>query len=717
MWWGGRGQSFNIAPQKEQPEMGLSGPKSDTGNRMPEPSSHQVGGCLASCCLPGEKVLAWAPGLRKGRELELPGTLICTNFRVTFQPCGWQPNQDTPLSSEYDFALLNIGRLEAVSGLSRVQLLRPGSQLKFIPEEILIHGRDFRLLRVGFESRGLESQAFQVTMAIVQARAQSSQTQQYRGITLSKAGKVSGSRKPPIPLLETLEDWEAERKKQGASGWRVSTVNERFDIATSLSGYFCVPKRILDSEVRRAFAHFHQGRGPRLSWHHPGGSDLLRCGDFYVASDPNKDDVRAVESMLQAGHSDVVLVDAMDDMPSLADTQLAHLKLRALCLPGLDLDPDLFVLLDPSLLDSSVAEDKWLSALEGTRWLDYVRSCLRKASDISVLVTSRVRSVVLQEHGDRDFNGLLSSLVQLLLAPEARTLFGFQSLVQREWVAAGHPFLTRLGETGAGEEAPVFPLFLDCVWQLLQQFPAEFEFSEFFLLALHDSIRVPDTLTFLRNTPWERGKKSGQFNSYTQVYTPEYGQSLAGSSVNLQLSVWDWDLRYSKEQISQFLNPGYNPEHRPDSWLPRQQASFMVPGRPSSVWLFSRGALTALNRLCPWQDSPSLLAVSSHWLPRPARSSESLADQEWGLPSHWGACPLPPGLLLPGYLGPQIRFWRRCYLRGRPEAQMGSSALTISGLQDELSCLQELLRKLTPRISPEDHCKKRDPNTILSQIR
>ncbi|XP_063138652.1 myotubularin-related protein 11 isoform X6 [Rattus norvegicus] len=536
-------------------------------------------------------------------------------------------------------------------------------------------------------------------MAIIQARAQSSQVQQYRGITLSKAGKVSGSRKPPIPLLETLEDWETERKKQGARGWRVSMVNERFDVATSLSGYFWVPNRILDSEVRRAFAHFHQGRGPRLSWHHPGGSDLLRCAGFYIASDPNKEDIRAVELMLQAGHSDVVLVDTMDEMPSLADVQLAHLKLRALCLP-----------------DSSVAEDKWLSALEGTRWLDYVRSCLRKASDISVLVTSRVRSVVLQERGDRDFNGLLSSLVQLLLAPEARTLFGFQSLVQREWVAAGHPFLTRLGETGASEEAPVLPLFLDCAWQLLQQFPAEFEFSEFFLLALHDSIRVPDTLTFLRNTPWERGKKSGQFNSYTQVYTPEYSQPLAGSPANLHLSVWDWDLRYSKEQISQFLNPGYDPEHCPDSGLPRQQPSLMVPGSPSSMWLFSRGALTPLNQLCPWQDSTSLLTVSSHWLPRPARSSESLADQEWGLPSHWGACPLPPGLLLPGYLGPQIRFWKRCYLRGRPEVQIGSSALTISGLQDELSHLQELLRKWTPRISPEDHSKKRDPNTILSQI-
>ncbi|KAM6218022.1 myotubularin-related protein 11 isoform 2-T2 [Rhynchocyon petersi] len=686
MWWGGRGQSFNIAPQKEEPEMGV---RREPGSRMPEPRSNQLGSCLASGCLPGEQILAWAPGVRKGLEPELPGTLICTNLRLTFQPRGWQRSQDTPLSSEYDFALLNIGRLEAVNGPSRVQLLRPGSLLKFIPDEILIHGRDFRLLRVGFETGGLEPQAFQVTMAIVQARAQSNQAQQYSGLTLSKPGQSSDPKKTPVPLLETLEDWEAEREKQGARGWRVSTVNERFDLATSLPRYFWVPSRTLDSEVRRAFAHFHQGRGPRLSWHHPGGSDLLRCSGFYAASDPSKEDIRAMESMLQAGHSEVVLVDTTDELPSLTDVQLAHLRLRALCLP-----------------DSSVAEDKWLSALEGTRWLDCVRSCLRKASDISVLVTSRVRAVVLQERGDRDFNGLLSSLVQLLSAREARTLVGFQSLVQREWVAAGHPFLTRLGGTGANEEGPVFLLFLDCVWQLLQQFPAEFEFSEFFLLALHDSVRVPDTLTFLRDTPWERGKQSGQFNSYTQVYTPGHPQPPTENSVHQQLSVWDWDLRYSSEQILQFHNPAYDSEYCPDSWLPSQQSSCMVPGPPSSVWFFSRGVLAPLNQLCPWRDSPSLLAISSRWLPRPAVSNESLADQEWGLPSHWGACPLPPGLLLPGYLGPQIKLWRRCYLRGRPEVQMGLSAPTITGLQDELSHLQELLRKWTPRRSPEDYSKK-----------
>ena len=110
----------------------------------------------------------------------------------------------------------------------------------------------------------------------------------------------------------------------------------------------------------------------------------------------------------------------------------------------------------------------------------------------------------------------------------------------------------------------------------------------------------------------------------TQIYTAGYSHPLSGNSINPQLSVWDWNLCYSSEQILQFHNRGYDPEHCPDSWLPRQQPSFMVPELPSSAWLFSRGALTPLNQLRLWWDRPSLLPVSSHWLPWPAVSSESL---------------------------------------------------------------------------------------------
>lgn len=158
-----------------------------------------------------------------------------------------------------------------------------------------------------------------------------------------------------------------------------------------------------------------------------------------------------------------------------------------------------------------------------------------------------------------------------------------------------------------------------------------------------------------------------------------------------QLSVWDWNLYYSSEQILQFHNRGYDPEHCPDSWLPRQQASFMVPGLPSFVWLFfSRGVLTPLNQLCPW-DGHSLLPASSRWLPRPAISSESLVDQDWGAPLMLGTH--TPRAVAAWMSVTQIRLWRRYYLRGRPDVQMGLSAPTVSGLQDELSHLPGVIKK------------------------
>lgn len=44
-------------------------------------------------------------------------------------------------------------------------------------------------------------------------------------------------------------------------------------------------------------------------------------------------------------------------------------------------------------------------------------------------------------------SALISSLVQLLLDPQVRTLRGFHSLIQKEWVALGHSFCLRLGHT------------------------------------------------------------------------------------------------------------------------------------------------------------------------------------------------------------------------------------------------------------------------------
>lgn len=44
-------------------------------------------------------------------------------------------------------------------------------------------------------------------------------------------------------------------------------------------------------------------------------------------------------------------------------------------------------------------------------------------------------------------------------------------------------------------------LFLDCVWQIMNQYPAAFEFTETYLTVLSDSMWIPLFSTFLFNSP------------------------------------------------------------------------------------------------------------------------------------------------------------------------------------------------------------------------
>ncbi len=70
----------------------------------------------------------------------------------------------------------------------------------------------------------------------------------------------------------------------------------------------------------------------------------------------------------------------------------------------------------------------------------------------------------------------------------------FQALVEREWLQAGYPFqkrhsrgcfsTTNTGRTKAN--GATFLLFLDCVWQIQNQFLCSFEFSPSLLILLFE---------------------------------------------------------------------------------------------------------------------------------------------------------------------------------------------------------------------------------------
>jgi len=48
-----------------------------------------------------------------------------------------------------------------------------------------------------------------------------------------------------------------------------------------------------------------------------------------------------------------------------------------------------------------------------------------------------------------DMSAVVSSLVQLILDGQCRTVNGFQDLIDREWIALGHPWLSRYSASSA----------------------------------------------------------------------------------------------------------------------------------------------------------------------------------------------------------------------------------------------------------------------------
>ncbi|XP_044305175.1 myotubularin-related protein 11 isoform X1 [Varanus komodoensis] len=654
--------------------------------------------CQALQCIPGEYIQEVAGHVRKrvsSRDGEgyIQGTLYCTNLRVAFLPSPSPSTEDCScrpfMHSDYDVAFPCIGRLVAVNSFTKAKVLTRSSTLKFIPEELIICCRDFRVLRFRFHESGLEPQAFRVTMAIAQAQEGSSWDRCYENAVLKNLENSQLNRQKgepegefPVLLFETFGDWEKELMRLGATGWRVSPVNERFDMCTSLPKYLWVPSRFLDNELKRAFVHFNERRIPRLCWHHPGGSDLLRAASFHAESDPEKEDLRSVETLMLAGHSQCVIVEAAADLPSPPEIQQAYSRLWNLCL---------------CLADSSAAtsDEKWLSSLEGTRWLDHVRACLKKASEVAMLLAERSRSVILQESDDRDLNCLLASLVQVLSDPHMRTISGFQSLVQKEWVAAGHPFLQRLNplQKNDRDESPVFLLFLDCIWQLLQQFPQSFEFTEAYLVALHDSTYVPFSSTFLFNCQWERGRKNQLQNRFlNQLYTPINGwreticleilqngvypvQDVEGAHLP---TTWEWPLRYTPRQRAQFCNPCHSGGSRGalnGNFLTANSDKMeKTPLGKCSLFVFAKGSLTLQTHYFPWKNG-SLSKKGCWW----AQPSEGPAEQEKPLARKSSDCLLyyKGLLLLPSHAGPLISLWKRCYLRGDPEVQVKTNRAVV----------------------------------------
>eukprot|EP00606_Chrysophyceae_sp_TOSAG23-5_P000451 GSChrysophyteH2.ASY1.ANO1.764.1 assembled CDS len=164
------------------------------------------------------------------------------------------------------------------------------------------------------------------------------------------------------------------------------------------------------------------------------------------------------------------------------------------------------LLMAPSPAGGDVSFGK---AFEDTGWLTHVRLVIKASYDSATFLHRGEPVLVHCSHG-WDRTAQVCALGQVFIDPFYRTMEGFKVLVEKDWFSFGHAFGMRCahGQDKATRQedqvTPIFLQFLDCMWQLIRQYPQYFEFNSRYILTLADHIYSGRFGTFLFSSDAER---------------------------------------------------------------------------------------------------------------------------------------------------------------------------------------------------------------------
>ncbi|RIB20572.1 protein-tyrosine phosphatase-like protein [Gigaspora rosea] len=372
------------------------------------------------------------------------------------------------------------------------------------------------------------------------------------------------------------------------SSWRFSSVNQDYTFCETYPHTLVVPAKISDNVLNHASKFRSKNRIPVLSYlHWQNKASITRSSQPMVGLKKNRSiqDEKLIEAIFQSNDPTLppglqsvfgstqtnLIVDARPTANAIANAAIGagteNMENYKNCdrkFMGIDnihvMRESLAKLVEVMQTADAQCLPIKKQNLDRSNWLKHIASLLESSLIIIKNVHIASSHVLIHCSDGWDRTAQLTSISILCLDPYYRTFRGFQVLVEKEWVSFGHKFTERSGHlsdekyfinsvnTNAANTAfntvqskfynqphvreisPVFQQFLDCVFQLLTQFPTRFEFNEKFLIELHYHCYSCQFGTFLCNSEKERM----DYNVTAETY-----------------SVWD----YFNSNKSEFLNP------------------------------------------------------------------------------------------------------------------------------------------------------------------
>ncbi|XP_074063480.1 phosphatidylinositol-3,5-bisphosphate 3-phosphatase MTMR8 isoform X2 [Macrotis lagotis] len=286
--------------------------------------------------------------------------------------------------------------------------------------------------------------------------------------------------------------------------WEITDVNKNYEICSTYPPEIIIPKMVSNAIVVGCSKFRSRGRIPVLSYFYKeNNAAICRCSQPLSGFGSRcLEDEQMLEAISQANPKSqfIYVVDTRPKLNAIAnraagkgyenEDNYANIRFRFIGIENIHvMRGSLQKLLEVCEMKVPSMSD-FLAGLENSGWLRHIKTIMDAGIFLAKAVKEEKASVLVHCSDGWDRTAQVCALASILLDPFYRTFEGLMVLIEREWISMGHKFSQRCGHLVGDpkEVSPVFTQFLECIWQLMEQFPCAFEFNELFLLEIHDHV-------------------------------------------------------------------------------------------------------------------------------------------------------------------------------------------------------------------------------------
>ena len=278
--------------------------------------------------------------------------------------------------------------------------------------------------------------------------------------------------------------------------FRRTTLNEKFGLCESYPKFLITSARIKDDELRYASSYRTKNRLPTLAYfYYRNGATIWRSSQVKsgLTGNTNEYDIKYMRYITDtAPEKKLIVFDARPYLSAAANklkgagyekvneygrASITFCEIDNIHVARSALNKIYTLISQPDFNKNK----KFFTEYENTKWNEFSYMLIKAAIKVALAVKQGHATLIHCSDG-WDRASQLTAFSQLLVDPYFRTIRGYMTLIEKDFLSFGHQFKCRNGYYGPkdfkeDQNSPILLQYLDATHQLLVNYPRYFEFN------------------------------------------------------------------------------------------------------------------------------------------------------------------------------------------------------------------------------------------------